>query len=140
MPTAVKLGIEARFRALVQRIKLNANYNTSIGEALGVEGPEQSGVDLSTVQPRLKLKLSGGAVQVGWGWGGHGKELDMIRLEVDRAGGSNFVLLATDTTPNYTDTQPLPASAAKWTYRAMYYVGDQPVGQWSDPVSINVGA
>jgi hypothetical protein len=97
-------------------------------------------VDLATVQPRLKLKVGGDAVVVGWGWGGHGTELDMIRLEVDRTGGSNFVLLATDTTPNYTDTQPLPATAAKWTYRGIYYVGDQPVGQWSDPVSINVGA
>lgn len=38
---------------------------------------------------------------------------------------SNFALLATDTTPNYTDTQPLPASTAKWSYRGIYYVGDQ---------------
>jgi hypothetical protein len=45
-----------------------------------------------------------------------------------------------DTTPNYIDTEPFPATAAKWTYRAMYYVGDSPVGQWSDPVSINVGS
>lgn len=67
---------------------------------------------------------SGGAVQVGWGWGGHSTELDMIRLEVDRGGGQGFVLLATDTTPNYTDTQTLPSTPAKWTYRWMYYVGD----------------
>jgi hypothetical protein len=37
-----------------------------------------------------------------------------------------------DTTPGYNDTEPFPATAAKWTYRAMYYVGDSPVGQWSD--------
>jgi hypothetical protein len=46
-------------------------------------------------------------------------------------------LSAMDTTPNYIDTEPLPATAAKWTYRGMYYVGDAPVGQWSDPVNGN---
>jgi hypothetical protein len=139
-PAAVDLGIEDRFRELVQRIKLHPNYNPSIGEALGIEGDEQTEADLTTIQPRLKLKLSGGAVIIGWGWGGHGDQLDMIRLEVDRTGTGTFLLLATDTTPNYTDTEQMPATAAKWTYRAMYYVGDQPVGQWSDLVSIHVGA
>ncbi len=64
----------------------------------------------------------------------------MTRLEVNRGKGQGFVLLATDTSPNYTDTQPLPSTPAKWTYRGMYYVGDQPVGQWSDETSLNVEA
>ena len=46
---------------------------------------------------------------------------------MDRGDGQSFALLATDTTPNYTDTQPLPATPAKWSDRGMYYVGDQPV-------------
>jgi len=33
-----------------------------------------------------------------------------------------------------------PAAAAKWTYKAIFRVGDQRVGQWSDAVSINVAA
>jgi hypothetical protein len=139
-PTAVPPGIEGRFRALMNLIKAGPNYNTSIGEALGGEGPEQTAPDTAAIKPDLTLRLSGGSVQVGWGWGGQSKHLDMIRLEVDRGGGAGFVLLAMDTTPNYIDTEPLPATAAKWTYRGMYYVGDSPVGQWSDPVSINVGA
>jgi len=49
------------------------------------------------------------------------------------------VLLTIDTTPGYTDTQPLPAIAAKWTYTAIYRVNDEDVGQWSAPVSITVG-
>jgi hypothetical protein len=139
-PAIVPPGIEGRFRALISLIKAGSNYNPSIGEALGAEGPEQTAPDMATVKPRLTLKLIGGAVQVGWGWGGQGKHLDMIRLEVDRGTGAGYTLLAMDTTPNYGDTEPLPATPAKWTYRAMYYVGDGPVGQWSDPVSINVGA
>src|SRR5450432_1222505 len=35
---AVPLGIEARFRALVKSIKSSTNYNTAIGQALGIEG------------------------------------------------------------------------------------------------------
>ncbi len=85
-------------------------------------------------EKRGLLKLGNSSVR------GGRVQLDMIRLEVDRGGGQGFVLLATDTTPNYTDTQPLPSTPAKWTYRGMYYVGDQPVGQWSDETSLNVGA
>ncbi len=48
-------------------------------------------------------------------------------------------MLAIDTTPGYTDTQPFPSAPAKWTYQAIYRVGDSRVGQWSNPVSIAVG-
>ena len=37
------------------------------------------------------------------------------------------------------DTTPLPATAAKWKYRAIYRVADARVGVWSDEVSITVG-
>jgi hypothetical protein len=97
-----------RFRTLARRIKAHPNYNASIGEALGIEGAEQSAADLSTVQPRLKLKISGGVVVIGWGWGSQGEQLDMIRLEVDRGTGAGFVFLATDTIPGYNDSEPFP--------------------------------
>jgi hypothetical protein len=59
--------IETRFRALVKLIKANPNYNAAIGEALGIEGREQSAPDLSTIQPDITATASGGAVVVGWG-------------------------------------------------------------------------
>ena len=34
---------------------------------------------------------------------------------------------------------PIPATPAKWTYKAIFRVGDQRVGQWSDEVSLTVG-
>ena len=58
---------------------------------------------------------------------------------MDRADGKGFLLLAQDTTPGYTDSTPLPATPAKWTYKAIFRVGDQRVGQWSDEVSLIVG-
>ena len=136
---AVAPGVEPRFRLLVKQIKANSNYNEAMGEALGIEGAQQTGPDLTTIQPVIDATLSGGQVLVGWGWGGNSAFLDMIELQVDRGDGKGFVLLATDTTPNYTDTTPLPATPTKWKYKGIYRVGDQRVGLWSNEVSITVG-
>jgi len=65
--------------------------------------------------------------------------LDICEIEVDRSDSKGFVMLTFDTTPNYTDTTPFPSTPTKWTYRAIYRVGDQRVGQWSKPVSVTVG-
>lgn len=136
---AVAPGVEARFRALVKQIKASAGYNTAIGEALGIEGAQQTGPDMSTLQPEIDATVSGGQVLVGWGWGGNSAYLDLCEIEVDRGGGQGFILLTYDSTPNYTDTAPFPATPTKWTYRAIYRVGDHRVGQWSKPVSVTVG-
>jgi hypothetical protein len=137
---AVLLGIEARYRALVKQIKAHPNYNSSIGQALGIEGAEQTPPDLTVVQPELDATINGSTVDIGWGWGGNSAYLDMIELQVDRADGKGYVLLAYDTTPGYTDTTPFPATPAKWTYRGIYRVNDKQVGLWSKPVTVNVGA
>jgi len=141
-PTAVPAvapGIEARFRALVQLIKANPGYNEAIGQALGIEGSQQTPPDLTLVQPVIDAVLSGNHVTVKWGWGGYTAYLDICELQVNRNDGKGYVLLAYDTTPGYTDTQTFPAAPAIWTYRAIYRVADDQVGLWSLPVSITVG-
>lgn len=138
LPTAVPavaLGVEPRTRDLAQGIKGDGNYNTGIGQALGIEGQEIAGPDLATIKPVLKATGSGGAVKIGWGWQGQRAFLDMIELQVDR--GAGYQMLAMDTTPNYTDSFE-PTAPAKWKYRGIYRVGDDRVGQWSDEVSISV--
>jgi len=45
----------------------------------------------------------------------------------------------TDTTPNYTDSAPQPATQAIWKYKAIYRIDDQQAGQWSQEVSVVVG-
>jgi hypothetical protein len=142
-PTAVAAvapGIEARFRALVQLIKANANYNETIGKALGIEGAQQTGPDLTTIQPEIDALIFGNHVNVKWGWGGNSAFLDLCELQVDRGDGKGFGLLAFDTTPGYTDTQPFPTAPATWIYRAIYRVDDNQVGVWSNPVSVTVPA
>ncbi len=138
-PPAVAPGVEVRFRALCQQIKTNANYNPAIGEALGIEAPEITGPDFDTLKPILKPKVSAGGVMVGWTWQGFEKFLDAIEIQVDRGDGQGFKMLTIDTTSGYLDTQNFPAAPAKWTYKAVFRLNDQRVGQWSDPVSVNVG-
>jgi hypothetical protein len=134
---SVAPGVEVRFRALVKQIKAHPSYNEAMGLALGIEGSQQTGPDYATVQPNITATITGTHVEIGWNWGGYANFLDQLELEVDR--GQGFVLLAIDTTPGYTDNQPFPAAPTKWTYRAIYRLGDSRVGQWSKPVSVTVG-
>ncbi len=94
---------------------------------------------MATIQPDISARLGGGEVQVRWGWGGYAQFLDICEIQVDRGDGKGWVMLTFDTTPNYTDSTPLPATPTKWSYQAIYRVGDSRVGQWSNPVSIAVG-
>lgn len=136
---AVAPGVEARFRALVKQIKAHANYNEAIGQALGIEGAQQTGPDLSAVQPKITLVLSGGMVTIQWGWQGYSAYLDLLEIQVDRGDGKGYALLAYDSTPNYNDTYTQPAAPVKWKYKAIFRVGDARVGQWSDEVALTVG-
>lgn len=136
---AVAPGALDRIFALVQTIKDSSGYLETIGTDLQIVGPEKTGPDMATIAPELEVKLMGMHVFIGWDWGGFSAFFDMVELQVDRGDGQGFRLLSHDTTPGYTDTAPLPATPAKWTYRAIYMVNDQPVGVWSTSVSINVG-
>ena len=138
--SAVASGIEPRFRALAQTIKKHPAYNAAMGDILGIEGAEQTGPDLNIIQPQFDVKIKGNQVFVNWGWGGFSGQLGCCELQVDRGDGQGFRFLAWDTTPGYTDTQPFPATPVKWTYRAIYRVGDAQVGVWSDSKTITVGA
>ena len=121
--------------SIVTRIKGATNYEVSDGEALGIEGPQIAAPDPATTKPTIKVVLvSGGQKEVQW------KKLTFtaIKLEVDRGNGV-FGFLATDSVPHYIDTLALaPGTAAVWRYRAIYLMGDEVFGQWSDVVSIAV--
>ncbi len=135
----VNPGVEPRFRALVKQIKAHRNYNPSIGQILGIEGAEQVAPTFSNLCPDLAVQIAGNRVEVGWGWQGFGAFLDICEIQVDRGDGKGFVFLTYDTTPGYVDTQPFPSTPTKWSYRAIYRVGDHQVGQWSPTASVIVG-
>ncbi len=77
--TPVAPGIEVRFRALVKQIKASADYNESIGQALGIEGSPQVGPDYATLAPVLGLSMSGDRVNIDWGWQGYSAFLRPVR-------------------------------------------------------------
>ncbi len=143
LPTGVtpqNEGSLTRIFAAVQDIKNGHKLTDAIAAELGILGGTANGPDLTTVLPVISAKISGSGVDVKWSWQGNSAWLDSCELQVDRGDGKGFVLLTIDTTPNYTDTQPLPAAKAVWTYKAIYRVEDKQVGLWSAPVSVAVPA
>lgn len=133
-PALVSPGIVPRFTALIRRLKEHPNYTDAIGEALRIVGDLTEPLDTANAQPDLTgAKVIADTVRIPWKKGG----FDGIRLEVDR--GSGWAFLAIDTRPDYTDTEPFPASGTLWKYRAIYLLNDEKVGQWSPAVSVRVG-
>jgi hypothetical protein len=123
----------------IGRWKTAEGYDDTIGKSLDIIGSRQNAPDTDTIKPNFTVTISGGTVKLGWTWQGLSAFLDMIEFRVDRSDGKGEVPLAYDTTPGYEDTTPFPATPTKWTYRAIFRVGDHQVGQWSAEVSIIVG-
>ena len=132
-------GALLRIFDLVAEIKENDACTDAMCADLRLLGPEDGPPDFATLAPELTAGLSGGGVQIGWGWQGYGRYLDQCEIHVDRADGKGFVVLTFDTTPGYTDNHPHPATLTQWKYRAIYRVDDAQAGQWSAVVAVNVG-
>jgi len=134
-PAVVASNIEDRFRKLVAQIKASPNYNDAIGEDLGIVGDENA-VDPSTLKPILIGALDAGRPLIKWTKG----TADSIDIYVERIAGAGFTFLANDTQPDYIDTFPIPdgVTTAKWSYKAIYKIGDEVVGSYSEPISITV--
>ncbi|MDQ6631097.1 MAG: hypothetical protein M3Y82_04985, partial [Verrucomicrobiota bacterium] len=120
---------------LIARIKRHPNYTEAMGEDLGIIGAQQT-MDLNSMKPQLNIELQAGKPVVRW----MKQSMDSLEIWVDRNDGKGFIFLAIDTVPDYPDTAPLPApgQSAIWKYKAIYRLNDEPVGQWSDVVSIAV--
>ena len=137
LPAAPNYDMFGRITALVARIKGHYAYNEIDGANLGITGSVVTAarVDLHLLKPHLQLRLThNGAPEILW----QSQGMTGITIEVDRGEGSGWHFLAFDTIPNYTDTADRPAAGAVWRYRAIYRLGDDTVGQWSDEVSIAV--
>ncbi len=130
-------GALTRIFAAVKDMLESKNYLDSIGTDLRIVGTETAPPNLETVQPLFTVRIVSGQVFIDWNWGGLSDFLDMLQLQVNR--GAGWVDLAYDTTPGYTDSNPFPTPPAVWKYRGQYRVGDDPVGVWSNEVSVTVG-
>ena len=134
-PVPVNEGVFNRIRKLAARIKAAPAYTEAIGEDLGIVGDEMS-IDIPNLKPVLKSRLDAGRPLIIWPKG----PADSIDIYVDRKDGMGFVYLANDSQPDYLDTFPVPAgvTTAVWDYKAIYKIGDDQVGQFSEPIQMTV--
>lgn len=134
MPGGVSPDIQGRFASMAKRIKAHQNYTTAIGENLGIEGAEQQRMAIENAQPILKAMMSGGKVILEW------KKYDYEGIVIEKDTGEGFKVLDKSIHPNYTDNSALPpqGQSALWRYRAMYFLREGNVGDWSDIVTIPV--
>jgi hypothetical protein len=134
-PATVPEGIFDRVSKLAARVKASLNYTDAIGSDLGVTTPSQS-VDITTIQPELKIKLDVGKPHIKWVKG----YSDAMDLYVNRNDGSGFVLIGRLTRNEYLDTVSLPSPKVfdEWQYKGIYVIADTPVGLYSTVISIDV--
>jgi len=136
VPTAVASGVVERIAGTVRRILAAAAYNEGIGRDLGITNAAPGSVDLLLLKPSISLLHSATKVLVKWT---RARGTDALRIEADYGTGT-FVRVIDDTRPDHLDDHPAPTSgqAALWKYRAIYLKDGQPVGNYSDVVSITV--
>ena len=93
-------------------------------------------IDIPNLKPMLTSRLDGGRPMIIWFKG----PADSINIYVDRKNGKGFVYLATDSQPDYLDPFPMrdDVPAVVWDYKAIYRIADEPVGQFSDVISVTV--
>lgn len=83
--------------------------------------------------PQIPPRTVGGKLEVIW------IKQGMEAVEIHNKSGTGWQFVTNDTRPNYFDTTPFPATAAKWKYRAIYTADSHKFGQWSPVVEITVG-
>lgn len=134
-PPAVSEGIFDRVSKLVVRIKASLSYTDAIGSDLGVIAPSEN-IDISTLQPDLKIVLEVGKPHLKWKKG----ISDALDLYVDRNDGAGFVLAGRLTRNEYLDVTPLSGTKVfdEWKYKGIYVIADTQVGLFSKVTSVDV--
>jgi len=131
---AVPHGIVPRLTSLVARIKAAKNYSEDIGMELKIIGAPQI-VDNDSAIPTLDITKKAGQPSIQWPKG----DADAIEIWADRGDEKGFVLFTIANSPRVLDNSPLPPAPATWSYKAIYRVKDQRVGDWSAVYSLTVG-
>jgi len=132
--TATRRAIEGRVRALARRIKAAPGYTEALGAQLSIVGPEDS-TDLTAAKPTLTAKAQArGAVEIAF----KKSKSDGVNLYAQREGDAGWVFLARDTESPYLDTRPLLTAGKpeQRRYKAIYVLGDDETGQFSDEITV----
>lgn len=135
-PAIVPEGMFDRISQLVARIKKSFGYSDNIGEDLGIIPPSSASVDVDTMQPDLQIKLNVGRPRLKWIKG----YSDAADVYVDRNDGNGFIFLVRSLKSEFIDTAVLAPSKVfdEWKYKAIYIIGNTPVGLYSNIVTVDV--
>ena len=133
-PTPVEPGVFGRVAVLVKSIKNNANYNETIGNALGIIGTAIN-TDTATIKPVLKATIKNSHAYISWTH----QHTKAAELKVDLGDSAGYVLVGRINTVHYLDPHLPPMGQSKvYKYILQYVVDEQLVGFPSDPISITV--
>ncbi len=136
VPQNVKPGIFKRISEYVEHLKNTPQFCRQIDQSLALYRFKVL-FDISvTLEPQLQIFLDGGRPLIRL----MNPKADSLDLFVDRKDGRGFVFLANHTLKDFIDTHPIPPSSSMvvWQYIAIFKIGEDQVGNFSDPISINV--
>ena len=127
-------GVISRFRACIRRIKAAPNYTSSIGESLRLVAvsplvddatakPDLTAEPMANFKTRVRLPKRG---------------FPGLIVQARRDGETEWTDFGVKTSAVFVDERPTAQSGKPEVvnYRAIYSRNDQPVGQWSDVVTV----
>jgi cell division protein FtsB len=122
-------------RKMVRIIKASPTYAGSIGESMGIVGPEDS---RELRPPVLKIRSIGGRTVISY----KKYRSQGIFIYSKRGTEPHLTLLAVDSRSPYVDTRPNlnPNEPEQRHYAAYYMINDEPVGQMSNATAVLVAA
>lgn len=136
-PASIAPGILPRLRQLIQRIKAAPNYTEAIGQELNIIGPEGNAPsgDANAKPTGKAIALPTSQVKIEFTKRG----FDGVWIESRRTGETEWTALGTDNFSPYIDTRPplVAGRAEVREYRLRFIRRDEPVGEWSDIISVS---
>ena len=117
-------------RPVIKRLKTHSSYSPVIGEKLGVIAPNPQVVP-AALKPQVTVSVTMGVVRLRVRCPGAESYLVLVRL----AGQPGWTPLDRFTRASYDDSRPLAHAGVPEVreYIVQAYIGDEPVGQPSDP-------
>ena len=130
-----RAAVEGRERAIIRRLKSATGYTDAIGKALNIIGPDDT-TDMTTAKVDLTAIVEANDVALTF----TKLKSDGVNIYSKRDGDADFVYLAHDTISPYIDNRDMLVAGKPEVrrYKAIYVVGDDETGFFSDEVVVTV--
>ena len=128
----VLAGIIDRLTKAIARMKTSAGYSESIGEQLLIVQPEEDDAIEPTTKPTGQATSLPAMIRIDWVKG----KFDGVIIESQRGDETEWTRLDRDTRSPFDDERPNfnAGKPEERRYRLRYFLGDEPVGTFSDVI------